>query len=180
VNCDVKIGDHVRKYDYDRIEVESFAMKKNSCVCFFVVLVLFLAQNTVYGLDGQSVVSQDAAEPEVFCPGDNFLVFLAKFVDDEITQRTFTIYPLTYLEVDYFAEPVPKPFIRYLDCGQVKFPVFPPNQERKEDSLEIRIINVSNDNAKVAVVKPDTGYNIIYYFRKNDSWRLERIEDWSC
>jgi hypothetical protein len=165
-------------------------MKKNIVYILFAVFALFLSQNAAHAFDGQSVVSKDIAsldvlsrdaeESEIPCLEEEFSVFLAKFMEDETFQRAFTMYPLTYLEVDYFAEPEPKPFIRYLDCGQIKFPVIPSDQERIEDSLEIRIINVSDNNANVAVVKPDTGYNIIYYFRKNGCWRLERIEDWSC
>jgi hypothetical protein len=98
-------------------------------------------------------------------------------VDDEAIQREFTAYPLTKLELDYYAEP--EVSIRYLGRDQFKFPVFPLKQERGEVPFEIIIHNVSDNNAKVSVAKPDTDYVITYYFRKNGCWRLERVEDWS-
>jgi hypothetical protein len=165
--------------EIERKEEENFAMKKNIVYIPFAVFVLLLAQNAAYCLEGQPVASQDALAPEVPCPGENFLTFLAKFIDDEAIQRAFTMYPLTKLELDIDAEPEPKEFVRYLTRDQVQFPVFPLKQERAEVPLEIKVGNVSDNNAKVTIAQPDTDYIITYYFRKNGCWRLERIEDWS-
>jgi hypothetical protein len=155
-------------------------MKKNILCILLVIFVLLLAQNIVYGLDvSQGIVSQDAVELEIPCPGGNFLVFLAKFVEDETFQRAFTMYPLTKLELDYDAKSGPEPFIRYLEREQVQFPVIPSSRERTEWSLEIKLEQLSDNNAKVLLFEPDTGYRIIYFFRKNVCWKLERIEDWS-
>ena len=117
-------------------------MKKNIGYILFVIFTLFLAQGVVYGFEEQSielqdVASQDAMEPEAPCPGESFLVFFAKFADDETIQREFTTYPLTKLDLDIDAKPEPEPFIRYLARYQIKFPVFPLKQEREEVPFKI-------------------------------------------
>jgi hypothetical protein len=155
----------------------------------YILLATFailLAQNIAHGRDEQSVVSQDevvvstdAVESEVPCPGEDFSVFLAKFVEDETIQREFTMFPLTKLVIDYDSEPDPEVYIQFLPRDQVEFPVFPLRQERADLSLEIRLEHLSDDTAKVAVFIPDTGYLITYSFRKNGCWRLRRIEDCS-
>jgi hypothetical protein len=154
-------------------------VKKNILYVLLIVFAVLLTQHVVYGLKGQPVVSQDTAESKVPCPGESFLVFFAKFADDETIQREFTMYPLTKLALDYDVELGPEVFILYLNRDQVQFPVFPLSKERTESSLDIRLEHLTDNNATVVVFIPDTGYKVEYLFRKNGCWRLRRIEDWS-
>jgi hypothetical protein len=104
---------------------------------------------------------------------------LAKFADDETIQCAFTLYPLTQLGLDYEAKPEPEVFIRYLARDQVQFPIFPSTKEQAASSLEVKLDHLLKNDAMVTVFQPDTGYRIIYLFRKNGCWRLRRIENWS-
>jgi hypothetical protein len=94
-------------------------------------------------------------------------------------QMAFTRYPLQQLRLDLNAEPEPKPVVRKLRRDQVSFPVIPNKAERKKKSLVLRIDENKSTHVKLTLVKPDTDYQVEYFFSLNSCWQLERIEDWS-
>lgn len=79
--------------------------------------------------------------------------------------------------LDIDAEPEPKKVIQSLHREQIKFPIIPLSKEREKQSLQIKIVDVTSTDAKINVTKPDTDYQVSYFFKKNDCWKLERIED---
>lgn len=147
---------------------------------FLAVLVLLLAQNA-YALDPgvQPASRAISSTSQASCPAVEFSVFVRAFSNDISIQKAFTRYPLKKQRLDPDAEPEPKKIIQDLGRHQIQFPILPLHEERVKRSLEIRIDSVTATNAKITLVKPDTDYQVSYFFRKNSCWRLMRIEDWS-
>lgn len=143
-------------------------------------VALLLAQN-VYALDaGEQSASREMPRAlQVSCPGDDFSVFIHAFSNDTSIQKAFTRYPLKTQRLDPNAEPEPKEVTQNLGRYQIQFPILPLHEERVRRSLEIRIGSVTADDAQIALVKPDTGFQVSYFFKKNGCWKLTRIEDWS-
>jgi hypothetical protein len=113
------------------------------------------------------------------CPSADFRVFLSAFTESIQIQKLFTHFPLEKLQVDVDADPEPKPVTKSLDRSHVSFPVIPNSAERTKNNLGIRIDNIDSSEAKVALRKEDTDYQVTYFFVKNSCWKLTRIEDWS-
>lgn len=143
------------------------------CWARIVILISWVIGLGAYAHDIQE------KKPSIQCPSTDFLIFLNAFADGEKVQRAFTAYPLRKQQLDPDAEPEPRPVTRWLKRQEVGFPVIPPSVERAKDSLELRVVEVSGDKAKVTLEKPDTDYQVSYFFDRKDCWRLVGIEDWS-
>lgn len=143
------------------------------CLARLAVLIALVIGNGAFAHDTQK------KKPEIKCPSTDFSVFLKAFADAEHVQRAFTADPLRKQQLDPDAEPEPKPGTRWLKRQEVSFPVIPPSLERARDSLELRVVEVSGDKAKVMLEKPNTDYQVSYFFDRKDCWRLVGIEDWS-
>lgn len=159
-----------------RLEV----IRVNIVYRFLTVLALLLAQNA-YALDlnAQPASREVSGALEIPCPSSDFSIFIRTFSNDVNVQKTFTKYPLKKQFLDPDAEPEPKKVIRNLKRHQIQFPIIPLHEERVKQSLEIHIASVTANTATVTLVKPDTDYQVSYYFRKSGCWGLVRIEDWS-
>lgn len=146
-----------------------------------LALASLLLAHDVYALDpaGQPAMAQGSDNSEISCPAADFSTFADKFSNDENIQRAFTNYPLVKQQLDPDAEPEPKRIVRKLRRDQVRFPIIPLREERAKRSLQIRIDSVTVSNGKVTLIKPDTDYQVSYFFKKRGCWRLERVEDWS-
>lgn len=112
------------------------------------------------------------------CPSGDFKTFLDAFSESKELQVKLTNFPLQKLHV-IDAEPEPKPVVKFIDRSQVTFPLIPSVTERRSRKLTVRFDAVSRHKAKITLRKEDTGYQIAYFFKKDDCWRLVRIEDWS-
>ena len=113
------------------------------------------------------------------CPGKDFPTFFEKFSNDENIQRSYTMTPLRKLTLDITAYPEPTVSIKKLKYFELSFPIIPLKNERKINLLETSIIKINTTEAKSKLFKPDTGYQIEYYFiYKNNCWMLINIEDW--
>lgn len=147
---------------------------------FLAILALLLAQN-VCALDHgvQSASPAISRTSQASCPAADFSVFVRAFSSDINVQKAFTRYPLKTQRLDPDAEPEPKKIIQNLGRHKIHFPILPLHEERVKHSLEIRIDSVAATNAKITLTKPDTDYQVSYFFKKNSCWRLIRIEDWS-
>jgi hypothetical protein len=111
------------------------------------------------------------------CPSDQFPAFFAKYADSVALQKAFTDYPLAHVLLDHAAQPEPQEIKVQLDKAKLSFPLIPPRAERKRAALAFRIDEVKEQNAKVSLFKNDTGYQVVYFFRKDGCWKLERKED---
>lgn len=147
---------------------------------FLAVLALLIARNA-YALDPdvQPASRVISSASQASCPAADFSVFVREFSNDIRIQKAFTRYPLKKQRLDPDAEPEPKKIVQDLERHKIKFPVLPLHEERVKRSLEIRIDSVTVTNAKITLIKPDTDYQVSYFFKKNNCWRLTRIEDWS-
>ncbi|AAO29912.1 hypothetical protein D1605_011165 [Xylella fastidiosa subsp. fastidiosa] len=146
----------------------------------FIGSVFFMAY-TVAAVtpDTQKNQSHATTTPSVPCPGKDFPSFLEKFSNDVTIQRAFTTYPLIKHQYDITAQPEPKEFIQILQREQIEFPVMPLSQERSRIPLDIEVIKLTSNKAQVRVVKPDTDYQISYFFKKKGCWKLVEIDNHS-
>ena len=111
------------------------------------------------------------------CPATKFTAFFPKFADSVAVQKAFTDYPLAHVLLDHEAKPEPREIKVTVDKAKLTFPLIPPAVERKRAKLALRIDEASDTNAKATLFKDDTGYQMVYFFRKDACWKLERIED---
>jgi hypothetical protein len=131
----------------------------------------------VFASDNQDV---DTRQPnETACPAQKFPEFLSAYANSEAIQRTFLRIPLKMQRLDLDAEPEPKPVVKKLKYAQIKFPLLPLRAERDAKLLAMRIDKLSEKKAEATLFKEDTGYQVTYFFVKNECWVLTAIEDWS-
>ena len=110
------------------------------------------------------------------CPSAKFPAFFAAYADSVALQRAYTDYPLAHMLLDHAAEPAREIKIA-LPKEKVGFPLIPPRAQRKRAGLAFRTDAVTGQNAKVSLFKEETGYQVVYFFRKDGCWKLERKED---
>ncbi len=146
----------------------------------YVVFLAFAACGHSHAADAHAPSAPQAPpSASAACPAQEFLEFLEAFSENSEVQMTFTRSPLEMQQLDLNARPEPKPFIRRMEHREIKFPVFPNNEERKARLLTLRVDQLASRQAKITLVKSDTDYQISYFFGRGACWELERIEDWS-
>lgn len=124
-----------------------------------------------------SQASQAAAPKAPACPAAAFPAFFAAYADSAALQKAFTVYPLAHVLLDHAVQPQPREIKVELPKAKLSFPLIPPRAERKRAGLALRTDEVTGVSAKVALFKEDTGYQVVYIFRKDGCWKLERKED---
>lgn len=114
------------------------------------------------------------------CPA-SFGTFLLQFEGDRAFQVENADYPLRYSTVDVDASPGPRVVERDLsriDVEAVGRAIYPPSTERERMRLVRDIEEVDPTRVIVRLRKPDTGYLLIYDFRRvQGCWRLVAFED---
>ncbi len=160
--------------------IGSGAVNVNKICRFLAALALLIVQDT-HALDpsGQSPSRKISSALRISCPAADFSVFMRAFSNDVDVQKAFTKSPLKNQRLDIDAEPEPRIVIQNLGRHQIQFPVLPLREERGNQLLEISVDGVTADSAKVTLFKPDTDYQIYYFFEKSACWKLVRIENWS-
>jgi hypothetical protein len=63
-----------------------------------------------------------------------------------------------------------------LDGDALQFPVMPSSQTQKSDGLVLSQTELNGDK-QVMLVKPDTDYQLSFFFRKGECWTLYRKRD---
>ncbi|MFK3649770.1 hypothetical protein ACI2IY_15250 [Lysobacter enzymogenes] len=117
-----------------------------------------------------------AATPATACPSQDFDAFLSAFADDIEVQRAFTQRPLRSETVDANADPEPKPVTAMLDGDAIKFPLMPSRVKQQADGLVLSQTELNGDK-QVLLAKPDTDYQLSFFFRKGECWTLYRMRD---
>jgi len=117
-----------------------------------------------------------AATPATACPSQDFDAFLSAFADDVEVQRAFTQRPLRSETVDANADPEPKPVTAMLDGDAIKFPLMPSRAKQQADGLVLSQTELNGDK-QVLLAKPDTDYQLSFFFRKGECWTLYRMRD---
>jgi hypothetical protein len=121
------------------------------------------------------------SEATVSCPEQDFSSFLRRFADDVEFQSESTKYPFTSSwNIDATAEPEPLIGTKTYNRGEVKFPIMPLRPERSRLMLEMFVESETATKA-VAVMRASDGdyFAVVYYFEKDDCWRLVREVDYS-
>ncbi|WP_206409503.1 hypothetical protein, partial [Lysobacter enzymogenes] len=117
-----------------------------------------------------------AATPATACPSQDFDAFLAAFADDIQVQRAFTQRPLRSETVDANADPEPKPVTAMLDGDALKFPLMASRARQQAEGLVLSQTELNGDK-QVMLAKPDTDYQLSFFFRKGECWTLYRMRD---
>ncbi len=110
------------------------------------------------------------------CPADNFEEYLERFENDVEAQRRHTASPLQWDFVDaceVFLRPALK---QMLGAAEIEYPVIPDSALQARDGL-VREMTASNEEVQVKLSKPDTDYQVTYYFRTGACWTLYRKAD---
>lgn len=110
------------------------------------------------------------------CPSQDFDAFLAAFADDIEVQRAFTQRPLRSETVDANADPEPKPVTAMLDGDALKFPLMASRAKQQAEGLVLSQTELNGDK-QVMLAKPDTDYQLSFFFRKGECWTLYRMRD---
>lgn len=113
---------------------------------------------------------------EETCPA-RFDQFLERFESDRVFQQERTTDPLQYTFLDYAAQPEPKEQRKRLskaELAQRKDAIFPSPATQKSHGLSIKkIADLPKSRKWVRIAKPDTGYQLDYYFDKTAAcWTL--------
>jgi len=117
-----------------------------------------------------------AATPATACPSQDFDAFLAAFADDVEVQRAFTQRPLRSETVDANADPEPKPVTAMLDGDALAFPLMASRAKQQAEGLVLSQSELNGDK-QVMLAKPDTDYQLSFFFRKGECWTLYRMRD---
>lgn len=135
--------------------------------------LLTLAAGCLIAQAGQAAPAKAHAPA---CPSAQFPAFFAAYADSAALQKAFTDYPLAHVLLDHAAEPAREVSVQ-LQRDKLSFPLIPPRAQRKHEGLALRTDEVDAQHAKVSLFKEETGYQVVYFFRKDACWKLERKED---
>lgn len=122
------------------------------------------------------VSSAAPAAAGVACPSQDFEVFLKAFADDIEVQKAYTQRPLRSDSIDPDASPEPRPVSAMLDGDALRFPVMPSTRQQQSDGLALSLSETNGDK-EVMLAKPDTDYQLSFFFRKGECWTLYRKRD---
>lgn len=146
---------------------------------YFIAAWLFSGSfvSPSYANQSQSDVPISAAQQKI-CKAKNFDDFFDSFTENIEMQKLCTHFPLQKLElVEEQDDLIPK--LVKLSDEQIIYPLILTKEHQKEQQLRLKILTINNKIAKVTLYKPDTGYQVIYRFKKKKIWKLIKIEDWS-
>lgn len=127
---------------------------------------------------------QEASIPEVStamvkCPSQDFELFLKSFIDSVEVQKSFTATPLESVTIDALAEPEPVEVKKMLGASELRFPLIPSPDQQANEGLISRISNSDKKKVEVILHKPDTDYQVSFFFRQESCWKLYRVKDYS-
>ena len=144
---------------------------------FYVRLCVLLALLGLSGAEGWAggVASAATTSKADLCRQDHYQEFLEAFAEDLEFQKQHTKVPLLSVKYEYDF-PDAKKIETALDFPKIEFPVFPSAERRREKSLEIKF-KPSAGGMSVQVSKPDTDYQITYFFERHQCWELVRMEN---
>ena len=123
------------------------------------------------------VLAMTTATAQAACPSQKFDAFFSSYADSVAVQKTYTDYPLAHTMLDYAAKPGPREMKLKLARAKLSFPLLPGAAERKRAGLALKVDEAAGNRATATLFKDDTGYKVVYVFRKDACWKLERIED---
>lgn len=126
---------------------------------------------------GSPVAQLEPAETRRACPSQDFDQFLQAFAANVDVQRAHTANSLLSESLDVTAEPEPRLVSRQLDRVDLRFPLMPSSQQQLDDGLKVSLTKLGGQVVEVTLRKPDTDYQVSFFFRKGDCWELYRKRD---
>ncbi|MGH8107640.1 MAG: hypothetical protein ACREO1_02840 [Arenimonas sp.] len=138
-----------------------------------------IAENPTAKTVEQETSNADVLTTAVKCPSQNFEIFLMSFIDSLDVQKSFTATPLESVTIDALAEPEPVEVKKMLAVNETNFPLMPSSDQQAKDGLISLISNSDKKNVEVTLHKPDTDYQMSFFFRQEGCWTLYRIKDYS-
>ncbi|MDD3289247.1 MAG: hypothetical protein PHX43_09660, partial [Alphaproteobacteria bacterium] len=131
-------------------------------------------EKSVAALQGGCPYKKNEKDPIV-----EFFAFKDAFVSGSEIQRVLTRYPLEVDDIVSTRQGV-KHNIKSFKQGQLIFPLVAISNNKGDDSAPY-VHSMSNKHAVVMQVGKERGanYQQIYYFEKDNCWKLIKIEDWS-
>jgi hypothetical protein len=132
---------------------------------------------------GVTLLMPIIAIAENSCPAV-FEQFIEKFESDRVFQQAHIKYPLKYTFLDYEAQPEPKEREKRLsqkEVARLKAAIFPLRTTQSAHGLSLRKIKVLSPRQMwVQLAKPDTGYQLDFYFERTAvCWALAEYSDLS-
>jgi ankyrin repeat protein len=168
-------GADIMAVDRDGLRAADYA-KNNEKLAGTEALQKLFAQDT--SPDIAEPAPESAANSKTPGADEEFAAFLQKFSEDENFQRKFTRDPMAFTDIDREHRDF-KIMIWHQNRHEIRFPVMPLARERERWQLEMSGSVIKGNEAQAVLRVPDTGYVVMYYFRKDNGWVLERKEDWS-
>ena len=92
-------------------------------------------------------------------------------------QKTQIVLPLQSEAVDPNAEPEPRPVTKMLAEADLQFPLMPSSQQQAKDGLQLSTVATDSVHMEVKLVKPDTDYQLMFFFQNDGCWKLYRIRN---
>lgn len=124
-------------------------------------------------------VAQARAGNSPQCPSQDLSTFLIAFSESIELQKAFTRFPLikSYDEVD--TKLTLKRMEKSFNQQEMQFPLIPNTAARKTKGLRF-IINLDEEKTQQAraILRPDAGNAVYYFFEKNSCWELVGINDY--
>ena len=111
------------------------------------------------------------------CPSQEFESFLEAFAGDIDLQRAFTARPLHSESLDTGADPEPRSVTRMLDEPDIEFPLIADLDQLREEGVSLNTSVIPPGGRQVLLSKEDTGFQVSFYFRKDDCWPLYKVQD---
>lgn len=111
------------------------------------------------------------------CPAQDFDKFLSAFMNEPQMQKTQIVLPLQSEAVDPNAEPEPRPVTKMLAEADLQFPLMPSSQQQAKDGLQLSTVATDSVHMEVKLVKPDTDYQLMFFFQNDGCWKLYRIRN---
>ena len=118
-----------------------------------------------------------ASPATLSCPAQDFGKFLTAFANHIEVQKAFVTLPLESESVDATAEPEPKPVTKRLGLSELHFPLMPSLQRQAMDGVTLSRKLTNPKEAEVKLVKEDTDYQMVFYFKNDGCWKLYRMRD---
>ena len=131
--------------------------------------VVALAANVAFG--GSASAAEQCAETE-------FDAFLARFSEDAEVQRRHVQFPLTKVVVEDQGVEGPVPVEKQIQSWPENETLYLNTQKRKAYQLEVTV-TTTEQGRLVELEKPDTDFQIFYWFEQRPCWTLVRIGDYS-
>jgi hypothetical protein len=126
-----------------------------------------------------AVLSPISITSQNICPGNTFEEFALNFSNNQRIQEQYTHIPLVKIELEEGSEE-PESVKKLLTGKEVIFPVIDNENNRISKGLEVKIIDNGLKFKKIKLFKPDSGYQVYYFFEeKNKCWHLIEIDDQS-